>query len=75
MKRILTFGALAASVLPLANCASKQPEVVHVNHYYRTTRYVDKPAAVSTYYPKSAGVGYNSPEGFEAVTPPSSYSR
>lgn len=71
MKRILTFSALAATALSLANCASSEPEVVH--HYYHTnTRYV-KPASVST-YSKSATVG-NSPEAFEAVTPPASYSR
>lgn len=74
MKRILTFSALALSALSLANCASEPPAVHH--HYYRTTnttRYVKPAASVSTYKP--AGVSTNSPEGFEAVTPPSSYSR
>lgn len=76
MKRILTFSALAVSALSLANCASEPPAVHH--HYYRTTttnttRYVKPAASVSTY--KSAGVTSNSPEGFEAVTPPASYSR
>lgn len=74
MKRILTFSALALSALSLANCASEPPAVHH--HYYRTTtttRYVKPAASVSTY--KSAGVSSNSPEGFEAVTPPASYSR
>lgn len=70
MKRVLTFFALAMSALSLANCASEPPVVHH--HYYRTTNYV-KPASVSSY--KSASVGGGSPEAFEAVTPPSSYSR
>jgi hypothetical protein len=73
MKRSLTFIALTVSALSLANCAS-EPEVVH--HYYHTnTRYVTKPSASVTTYSKSAAVGANSPEGFEAVTPPASYSR
>ncbi len=73
MKRLLTFSALAMSALTLANCASEPPPVHH--HYYRSTTYVKpyKPASVSTY--KSANVGGGSPEGFEAVTPPSSYSQ
>jgi len=73
MKHILTFSALAATALSLANCASSEPEVVH--HYYHTnTRYVTKPSASVSTYSKSANVG-NSPEAFEAVTPPASYSR
>lgn len=75
MKRILTLSALAVSALSLANCASEPAPVVH-HHYYRTTRYVSTPST-SVSYPKSAGVsgGYSSPEAFQAVTPPSSYSQ
>lgn len=61
MKRVLSFIALAVSAVMLANCAS---EPVHVHHYH-TTRTV-KSASVS---------GGSSPEGFTAVTPPSSYSQ
>jgi hypothetical protein len=75
MKRILTSSALALSALALANCASEPPVVHH--HYYRTdTRYVSttKPSA-SVSHPKSAGVTSSSPEAFQAVTPPGSYSQ
>lgn len=62
MKRVLTCIALSISAIMLANCAS---EPVHVHHYHTTTRTV-----------KSASVGgSSSPEGFTAVTPPSSYSQ
>lgn len=75
MKRILPFTALAVSALSLASCARPQPVVER--HYYHntTTRYVPRTtsATVTTY--KSAGVTGNAPETFEAVTPPSSYSR
>jgi hypothetical protein len=64
MKRILSLAALALSSLILVNCAS---EPVHVHHYH--TRTVTKPS-------KSASVGGgSSPEAFQAVTPPSSYSQ
>ena len=75
MKRILPLAALAFAALSLASCARPQP-VVQEHHYYHTnTRYVEKPKTSVTYVPKSAGVGSNSPEGFQAVTPPASYSR
>jgi hypothetical protein len=74
MKRILSFAAVALTILSLANCTQPQP-VVERHYYHETTRYV-KPTSVTT-YSKPAGVsgGYNSPEGFQAVTPPASYSR
>jgi hypothetical protein len=73
MKRHMFFAVVAvSSSFALSQCAS-EPEVHH--HYHNTTRVTTvKPAAsVSTY--KSAGVRSNSPEAFEAVTPPSSFSR
>jgi hypothetical protein len=72
MKRILTFAALAACALSLTHCTHPQP-VVERHYYHETTRYV-KPSTVTT-YSKSAGVNSNSPEAFQAVTPPASYSR
>ncbi len=75
MKRLLTYSMLTACALSLANCAS-EPPVIHEHHYYHTTEYVPRKsssASVPTY--KSAGVINNSPEGFQAVTPPSSYSQ
>lgn len=77
MKRILTFSAFVVSALSLASCRSPQPpppQVVEYHHYHTNTRYVNKPTSVSD-YPKSAGVSSSSPEGFQAVTPPSTYSR
>jgi hypothetical protein len=75
MKRHLCFAALALCTFTLANCAS-EPPVIHEHHYYHTTttRYT-KPSASVSGYSKPAGVSSSSPEGFEAVTPPSSYSR
>ena len=62
MKRIASLVALAVSAIFLANCAS---EPVHVHHHHTTTRTT-----------KSASVhSSSSPEGFSAVTPPSSYSQ
>ena len=73
MKRILPITAIAVALLSLANCT--QPEPVVERHYYHTnTRYV-KPAAPVSTHSKSAGVTGSSPEAFEAVTPPASYSR
>lgn len=67
MKRILSLAFLAACAATLSNCRSPQPPPppVVVHHYHETTRTV-KSGAVS---------GSSSPEGFQAVTPPSSYSR
>lgn len=68
MKRIFTLALLAGSSLSLVNCASEPPpRPVHVHHYHNTT---------TTTRTKSASVGgYKSPESFQAVTPPSSYSQ
>ena len=72
MKRILPIIAFAVSMLSLANCTQPQP-VVERHYYHSNTRYVKPAASVSTY--KAAGVSSNSPEAFEAVKPPASYSR
>lgn len=72
MKSILKLSILAAVSASLMSCASDPPPEVH-NHYYptRTVR--------PTTYTKSASVssgGYNkTPENFEAVSPPHSYSQ
>lgn len=63
MKRILSLGSLAMCAVMLANCKTPEPVVVH--HYHTPTR-TTKSASVSK---------ANTPEGFQAVTPPSSYSR
>jgi hypothetical protein len=81
MKRFILLSILGVSTLSLASCGKPQPPPeVHHHYYSRTTRYVSTPtrssnsASVPTYKP--AGVtNSNSPEGFEAVTPPASYSR
>ena len=65
MKRILTRSARVTRAVRLVNGAS-DAEPVHVHHNHNTTTLTTKSAAVS---------GSNSPEGFSAVTPPSSYSR
>jgi hypothetical protein len=63
MKRILFLVGLATFAALLPSCTQPQPVVIHRDHYYT------RPA-------KSASVsGSNSPEGFSAVTPPSSYSQ
>jgi hypothetical protein len=72
MKRIFPITAFAVSVLSLTNCTKPQP-VVERHYYHTNTRYVKPSASVSTYKP--AGVRSGSPEAFEAVTPPASYSR
>ena len=77
MKRLLSLTLLAVTALSLMSCQRRPPQVVE-HHYYHTntrTRYVPtKPStSVSTYKP--ASVSGSSPEGFEAVTPPASYSR
>jgi PBP1b-binding outer membrane lipoprotein LpoB len=64
MKRILSLVALATSAMMLMNCAS---EPVHVHHYHPTTKRTTKSASVSSHS--------NTPEGFQAVSPPSSYSQ
>ncbi|RBP42624.1 hypothetical protein DES53_106333 [Roseimicrobium gellanilyticum] len=66
MKRLATLATLAFCAGALANCASEPPPPVHVHHYHTKTRTTTKPASVG---------GYKAPESFEAVTPPSSYSR
>jgi len=63
MKRTLSLAALATFAALLASCRTPEPVVIH--HYHNTTRST-KSASVS---------GSNSPEGFSAVTPPSSYSQ
>jgi hypothetical protein len=75
MNRILPLAALALSMFSLANCT--KPEPVVERHYYHTnTRYVARPSTTTvTTYSKPAGVSSNSPEAFQAVTPPASYSR
>ena len=65
MKRIFSLTALATFAAMLASCAGRETVVVH--HYPTTTK---------TRTVKSASVGGgSSPEGFTAVTPPSSYSQ
>jgi hypothetical protein len=66
MKRLATLVTLALGAAALSNCASEPPPPVHVHHYHTKTRTATKSASVG---------GYKSPESFEAVTPPSSYSR
>jgi hypothetical protein len=73
MKRILPITAFAVCLFSLANCTKPQP-VVERHYYHTNTRYVKPSASVST-YSKPAGVRSNSPEAFEAVTPPASFSR
>jgi hypothetical protein len=63
MKRIASLIALAVSAIFLVNCAS---EPVHVHHYHGTAKRTTKSASVHS---------SSSPEGFSAVTPPSSYSQ
>lgn len=63
MKRTLSLAALALSAVMLVNCAS---EPVHVHHYHTRTVKPTKSASVG---------GSSSPEGFQAVSPPSSYSQ
>jgi hypothetical protein len=72
MKRVLVFAAVAMSALGLVNCESPPQEIHH--HYHNTTRYTppSKPYTGPSYKPASTG---NTPETFQAVTPPSSYSR
>jgi hypothetical protein len=67
MKRFLPLAALAFCAAFLVSCA-KPP--VHVHHYHSTTK-----RTTSTSKSASVGGGGNTPEGFQAVTPPSSYSR
>jgi hypothetical protein len=74
MKRILPLAALAVTTLSLANCTKPQP-VVERHYYHETTRYVKPRTTSVTTYSKPAGVSSNSPEAFQAVTPPASYSR
>lgn len=65
MKRLASLATLALCAAALANCASDPPPPVHVHHYHSTPTRT-----------KSASVGgYKSPESFQAVTPPSSYSQ
>jgi hypothetical protein len=64
MKRTVCLAVLSVSAVFLSNCREPEPVVIH--HYHETTR-TTKSASVSG--------GSNSPEGFTAVTPPSSYSR
>ena len=68
MKRTLSLAALATFAALLASC--RTPEPVVINHHHNTT-------TTTTRTTKSASVGAssNSPEGFSAVTPPSSYSQ
>ncbi|WP_038162254.1 hypothetical protein [Verrucomicrobium sp. BvORR106] len=72
MKSILKLTILAAVSASLMSCASDPPPEVH-NHYYPT-----RTVRPTTTYTKSASVstgGYSkTPENFEAVTPPHSYS-
>jgi hypothetical protein len=62
MKRILALVTLAATSAMLVNCAEPAPPV-HVHHYHSTPR-PSKPKPPS-----------DRPEDFQAITPPSSYSR
>lgn len=64
MKRIVTLAVLASSLVAMVSCGSPPPpRPVHVHHYH-TPRV------------KSATTSYSrTPEGFQAVTPPASYSR
>jgi hypothetical protein len=74
MKSILPLAALALTTLSLANCTKPQP-VVERHYYHQTTRYVRPSTTTVTTYSKPASVNSNTPEGFQAVTPPASYSR
>jgi hypothetical protein len=77
MKRLLSLSVLGVCALSLANCTKPQPQVVE-HHYYHTntTRYVStRPAPTVSTYSKPASVSGSSPETFQAVTPPASYSR
>jgi len=69
MKRLLTLAAAIAFTFTLMSCASDPPVVEHHHHYRsapRTTTTTTKSASVS---------GSSSPEAFQAVSPPSSYSQ
>ena len=66
MKRLASLATLALCAAALANCASEPPPPVHVHHYHTNTRTTTKSASVG---------GHKTPESFQAVTPPSSYSQ
>lgn len=72
MKSILNLVAIAAVCATLMSCASDPPPPVH-NHYYPTR--VVRPTTTTYSKPASVSGSYkSSPEGFQAVTPPHSYS-
>jgi hypothetical protein len=70
MKRLLTLAFATATTFTLMSCAS-EPVVEH-HYHYRST-----PRTTTTKTTKSASVSgsSSSPEAFQAVTPPSSYSQ
>jgi len=70
MKRLLTFAAAAVISTAFVSCGSDPAPEVH-NHYYTPAK--PKTRVVTT---KSASVNSysRSPENFEAVSPPHSYS-
>lgn len=72
MKSILKLAALAAVSASLMSCASDPPPAVH-NHYYPTR--VVRPTTTSKPASVSSGGYSKTPEGFQAVTPPHSYSQ
>lgn len=66
MKRSATVAILASTLAALVSCESPPPPPVHVHHYRTTTpRTVKKTVSVDR---------SNTPEGFQAVKPPASYS-
>ena len=82
MKHHLALSALALlAATSMVSCARRQPPPTqHYYHSTNTTYYRERPTTTTTYrYPKSAGVSggsySSSPEGFQAITPPSSYSQ
>ncbi len=73
MKRNLTLAILAIIGAGTLVSCSEPPPPRHIHHYstrtyYRSNSY-GKPASVG-----GTSVDYNTPEGFQAVSPPASYS-
>lgn len=81
MKRHLALAALTLTAAStMVSCARRQPPpTTHYYHNTTTTYYRDRPTTPTYRYSKPAGVSggsySSSPEGFQAVTPPHSYSQ
>lgn len=78
MKRHLTLAVLSFAAASMIGCAGPPPPRVVEHHYYRTNYYRERETPTYRYI-KPAGVSggsySSSPEGFQAVSPPSSYSQ